>query len=110
MTNEKVARIRALNDRLRRTGVGGMIMQTSGVHDLGEDVVTHVAQAVMKFDDFTANNDPYQEHDFGAVEVDKHRIFWKIDYYGNDMESGSPDPADPSITKRVLTIMLASEY
>lgn len=110
MTNEKVARIRALNDRLRCTGVGGMIMQTSGVHDLGEDLVTRVAQAVIKFDDFTANNDPYQEHDFGAVEVDKHRIFWKIDYYGNDMETGSPDPADPSITKRVLTIMLASEY
>lgn len=110
MTNEKVARIRALNDRLRRTGVGGMIMQTSGVHDLGEDVVKNVVQAVMKFDDFTANNDPYQEHDFGAVDVDKHRVFWKIDYYGNDLESGSPDPADPSITKRVLTIMLAAEY
>ena len=57
MTNEKVARIRALNDRLRRTGVGGMIMQTSGVHDLGEDTVRSIAQAVMKFDDFTANND-----------------------------------------------------
>ena len=110
MKNEKVARIRALNDQLRRAGVGGIIMQTSGVHDLGEEVVRRIAQAVMKFDDFTASNDPYQEHDFGAVEVDNHRVFWKIDYYGNDMQSGSPDPADSSLTKRVLTIMLASEY
>lgn len=110
MTNEKVVRIRALNDRFRRTGFGGMIMHTSGIHDLGEEVVRSVAKAVIAFDDFSANNDPYEEHDFGAVEVDKYRIFWKIDYYGNDMESGSPDPADPSITKRVLTIMLAAEY
>jgi len=110
MTKEKVARIRALNDRLRRTGVGGMIMHTSGVHDLGEDVVRRIVHAVMTFDDFSANNDPYQEHDFGSVDVDENRLFWKIDYYGNDLESGSPDPADPSVTKRVLTIMLVAEY
>jgi len=110
MTNEKVARIRALNDRLRRTGVGGMIMQTSGIHDLGEEIVKAIAQAVMEFDDFSANNDPYQEHDFGAVDVEGQRVFWKIDYYGLDMNSGSNDPSDESVTKRVLTIMLASEY
>ena len=110
MTNEKAARIRTLNDRLRRTGTGGMIMHTAGVHDLGEEAVRAIAQAVMAFDDFSANNDPYQEHDFGAVDVAGERFFWKIDYYGLDLMSGSPDPADPSVTRRVLTIMLAAEY
>jgi Protein of unknown function (DUF3768) len=39
-----------------------------------------------------------------------NKIFWKIDYFAPDMESGSADPADPKQTVRVLTIMLASEY
>ncbi|MFZ2108608.1 MAG: DUF3768 domain-containing protein [Roseiarcus sp.] len=38
------------------------------------------------------------------------RCFRKIDYYDRATEMGSPDPADPAATTRVLTIMLADEY
>ncbi|MEQ8826157.1 MAG: DUF3768 domain-containing protein, partial [Parvibaculum sp.] len=62
------------------------------------------------FDDFTPDNDPHGEHDFGSVRIDENAIFWKIDYYDRSMEAGSPDPADPEVTTRVLTIMLADEY
>ena len=66
--------------------------------------------SVQAFDVFSSENDPYLEHDFGSLQVDGHRIFWKIDAYALDMMHGSPDPADPQITARVMTIMLAEEY
>ena len=62
------------------------------------------------FRDFTPQNDPYGEHDFGSFAVGEERLFWKIDYYDLSLEFGSNDPADPAQTKRVLTIMLAEEY
>ena len=58
----------------------------------------------------TATNDPYGEHDFGALTVAGVRLLWKIDYYDAGMTGGSPDPADPSVTTRVLTLMLAHEW
>lgn len=39
------------------------------------------------------------------------KIFWKIDYCADrSCARGSEDPADPTRSFRVLTIMLASEY
>jgi hypothetical protein len=37
-------------------------------------------------------------------------IFFKIDYYDRTLTAHSPDPADPAVTRRVITVMLASEY
>jgi Protein of unknown function (DUF3768) len=69
-----------------------------------------IVRAVRTFETFDPNDDPYGEHDFGAIEVSGRRIFWKIDYYDVAMAGGSNDPADPTLTTRVLTIMLAEEY
>ena len=104
------ARIRQLNDALRRCAHSGVIYITSGVQALGEHGVTAALLAVRHFDDFSNDNDPYGEHDMGGVRVSGARILWKIDYYDRDRRYGSPDPADPAVTTRVLTIMLASEY
>ena len=54
--------------------------------------------------------DPYEEHDFGSFEADGHKIFFKIDYYHSTLTVHSPDPSDPAVTNRVITIMLAEEY
>ncbi len=62
------------------------------------------------FDAFTPDNDPHGERDFGSFEHEGERIFWKIDYYDRSLQFGSEDPSDPRQTRRVLTIMLASEY
>lgn len=65
---------------------------------------------LMEFNDFTEDNDPHGEHDFGAIEVGQEKLFWKIDYYDKVKQYHSPDAGDPVVTERVLTLMLASEY
>ena len=102
--------IARLNDALRRTGAGGTLVATAGVIHLARDALPKVLQAVQAFDTFTPDNDPYGEHDFGAFTWRGARLFWKIDCYDNAMRYASPDPADPDITLRVLTVLLASEY
>lgn len=110
MSDDRSTRIRELNDRFRTTGVGGQIVMTRGVSELGETLVNEIALAVKTFDTFTPDNDAYGEHDFGAFEIEGHQFFWKIDYYDSDMIHGSNDASDPNVTTRVLTIMLRDEY
>lgn len=106
---DKAAVIRQLNDRLRRSFVGGRVMLTAGADCLAPDLKLALLTAVRQFDAFNAGNDPYEEHDFGAVEVAGTCFFWKIDYYDLDLQFGSPDPGEESVTCRVLTIMRADE-
>ncbi len=103
-------RIRALNDELRKTGAGGKTFLTSGLIAKGADFIAKATAAVRAFDAFTDDNDPWQEHDCATLDVDGEAVMFKIDYYDLDLEYGSPDPADPRLTRRVLTIMLASDY
>ena len=83
---------------------------TAGVAALGTDFLMQAVSAVIAFDSFTADNDPYGEHDFGSITMRGHKLFWKIDCYDKELCYGSSDPADPAVTRRVMTIMLASEY
>jgi hypothetical protein len=106
----KTARIRALNDQLRQHLTGGMAVITPGVAALGPEAVERIIKTIAVFDDFCHANDPYEEHDFGSFKADGHIIMFKIDYLGRELSMHSPDPADPSITQRVITIMLAEEY
>ena len=88
----------------------GQLMITSGVANLGNEFVLRALQSVREFSDFTEDNDPYGEHDFGSFALDGEQVYWKIDYYDNDLQNGSPNPADAALTKRVLTILLSEEY
>jgi hypothetical protein len=104
------ARICALNDQLRTTGQGGKIVVTRGIAALSLAVKAAIFQAVQTFDCFTPDNDPYGEHNFGLLEAAGERVMFKVNYYSRSMNGHSPDAADPDVTTRVLTIMLASEY
>ena len=117
-------RVSALNDlaRLGKLANARYVFTANLLATLTEDVLDPVAKRIataaaqqrlltaIREADFTPDNDPYGEHDFGCVTVDGRKVFWKIDYYDRECRYGSECPADPAQTTRVLTIMLASEY
>ena len=104
------ARIAELNDHARQTFTDCRVCITLGIKALGDEMLHTILLAVQQYDSFIPDNDPYEEHDFAKIDISDHVIFWKIDYYDVDMTMHSMDPSDPSITARVLTVMLADEY
>jgi len=102
--------IRNLNDRLRQDFSEGRAVITTGVAALGAETVSRIVKTIAVYDDFCHANDPHEEHDFGAFEADGHVIFFKIDYYDKTLSLHSPHPTDPSVTERLITVMLAEEY
>ena len=99
-----------LNDQARTTLTNCKLIITKGIDLLGAEAVDRILHLVMRFDDFSERNDPFGEHDFGAIEYAANTVFWKIDYLDLHLMNHSPDPSDPHVTRRVLTIMLGEEY
>ena len=108
MTWARTQRIRELNDQARQTLTGCRVLITPGVRAL--DATSAILDVVQQYSDFTPDNDPYAEHDFGSFRFQDETIFWKFDYYDLDCTMHSPDAADPAVTARVLTVLLGSEY
>jgi hypothetical protein len=110
MSKYDPAPIRALNDDLRLHHRGGRIVATRGVHAHGLLFLAAVLDKLASPIVFNEDNDPYGEHDFGALTVSGVKLFWKIDYFDESLTSAAVDPADPSQCCRILTIMLVEEY
>jgi len=115
MSDTSTATIRDANDRFRRgdPSIPGQWVMTQGmsaaIEEAGKAPLDVIA-TVQAFETFTEDNDPYGTHEFGSFEFAGKTCFWKIDLYDADLQFGSPDPTDLSQTRRVLTILLASEY
>jgi len=107
----RAKRIRRLNDDMRcGTFRHGSVVMTAGVQALEDKLRAALIDKISLFDEFSKDNDPHGEHDFGAMEIAGNKFFWKIDYFDLKLKMHSPDAANPDVTNRVLTIMLASEY
>jgi hypothetical protein len=96
--------IAPINDEFRRRGQGFYI--TQGVQALPD--VPGLVGAVRAFKDFNPNNDPRGEHDMGSIRWHNERTFWKIDYYDQNLQYWCNPLSEEC--RRVLTILLASEY
>ena len=108
---ERRITIQKLNDMQRCHWVGGEIIITRDVSELiGGALVGEVLYIMASYDDFSRASDPHGEHDFGVFDAFGNEFFWKIDYFNLSKDGHSPDPADPQITCRVLTLMLATDY
>ena len=124
---EQLDTIRRLNDAARsHPGTASIANVTIGFQALPDADRFAALAAIVSFSQFDGDNDPYGEHDFGAVyrlasgrwtqerpSEDKEiseTVFWKVDYYDASLTYGSEAPWDEQQTKRVLTIMLAREY
>ena len=117
MTPSPSDQILALNDEFRRLGplfsvhkFDGLWLFSTGVQALGPKFIWASLLATQNFKDFSKDNDPHGEHDFGAFEIEGQRVFWKIDYLQRGSQFGAEDPADNARTCRVMTIMLAEDY
>ncbi len=124
---EQTTRIARLNDLARRAmGVACTVVATVGFRSLSDADQSRVRELIETFDAFTEDNDPHGERDFGCIyqlgdgrwtterprvrEDKRERVFWKLDYYDRELQFASEDAANPAVTRRVLTIMLADEY
>jgi hypothetical protein len=105
-----LARVQLLNDEARQFLTDGKVLFSRGIAALPEEDQAEILERVRNFEEFTPENDPYGEHDFGAFEFEGQHVIWKIDYHDLEERFGTPDPADTGMTKRVLTVMLAGEY
>ena len=95
MSSPTVQRIAQLNDQFRRAepGIPGKTVLTSGIVELLKNQqipLPKLAQLVANYEDFTEDNDPYGEHDFGVFEFGGIKCFWKIDVYDPDHLTEAP--------------------
>ena len=106
----KTEMIRKLNDAFRTSFIGGKVMLTLGIRAKSDIEQTEILERVVNFNDFNKNNDVYGEHDYLSFDYKGEKIIAKIDYYDQNYRFMSENPADPTITNRVLTIMTGAEY
>ena len=82
-------------------------MMTATVSALPDDVRARAIELTRTFDNFTPDNDPHNEHDFGSFEIDDQKFIFKHGLYE---EPGVKGLDEAPIVTRVLIIMLADEY
>lgn len=118
-TTSETAIIAAQNDQFRTAilkrpaepqPIQGRLLVTPGVMAKGEGFMQQALQLTAGYVAFHTDSDPYGLHEMGVIEVQATKLWWKIDLYDTDYRYGSDAPADPEQTRRVLTILLPSEY
>lgn len=113
---EQQVKIRELNDKLRHnrypTAPGHkMIVLTGALAQMDGPLRTAAVINAAGFDAFSEDNNPQGEHDFGQLTILAEQIMFKLDcYYDLDLKTSSEEPSNPEMTRRVMSLFLASDY
>ena len=102
--------IAKLNNDFRKSFIGGEVLLSAGIAAMSSEDKANIVALVQNFDNFTPDNNPYSENDFGSFDYKGEKILWKIDYYDLNNQYHSENPANPDITNRILTIMTVFEW
>jgi hypothetical protein len=103
-------RVRDINDACREHFLNCTVTVSLAVQALSTEQIDQLLAAVRDFEQFDTADDSHDEHAFGVIELFGQTWFWKFAYYDQAMTMLSDDPSDVRKTRRVLTIMAASEY
>lgn len=95
-----------LNDQLRTTFKGGRVQMTAAVCALDPQLRGRALSALSRYDKFSDG----EEHDSGVFIFAGYSFEWRIEYRGKDGIGVSPDPANPEMTFRVLTLYAATDF
>ena len=102
--SSKAETIARKNDYIRKNLRGAVIMVTPSVQSLSEQDGEALFRKIRDFNEFDKGNDPYGEHDFGAVNHGGVKYFFKFDYLDDSFKYFKEDG------NRILTIMRSDEY
>ena len=89
-----------LNDQLRTTFRGGRVQMTPTVFALDSQLRGRALCALSRYNKFADGDD----HDWGVFIFGGYSFEWHIEYRAMSGVGVSPDPTDPAITMRVLTL------
>ncbi len=88
----------------------GKLVMTAGIAAQSDEFRAALIGALVAFDSFDADSDPYGLHEMGVLEIEGERVWFKFDLYDENYEYGAEIPTDPTRMRRVLTLLLPSEY
>lgn len=103
-TEERFKEMARRNDVARQLGLNVVVTKKAAELPDTEEML----YKVRSFDGFTWKDDPYEWHDLGRFEWKGQMVLWKIDYWDSELKH-FVDPLSDEC-KRIITVMLASEY
>jgi Protein of unknown function (DUF3768) len=99
-STDRRVKIIELNDQLRTTFRGGRVQMTASVYQLDARLRGRALCLLARYSKFNEES----EHDGGVFIFGGYSFEWAIEYRGKNHTGVSPDPANPEMTFRVLTL------
>ena len=99
------AKIIELNDQFRATFKGGRVQMSRSVYELEPRLRARALWVLSKYKKFADDS----AHDWGTFIFGGYAFEWRIEYRSAVGPGLSPDPVNPDLTFRVLTLEVVAD-